>query len=131
LLAGGVHRGDAILYQVYAEPGKMIRALAQMGSLLVYLLDQEIRDGHARVGRFRLVTDNTYLGIGVEPPYVLGSDDPRWSRTNDYVMHRALSIFFGKKRVGPEDPPLFGNLHKQPFVLEEEITNPVVVWSHR
>ena len=99
--------------QVLRRAGQTLRQIAAQAGVSISTIKRILKDH------------------GIQPAQMFGSDDSRWSRTNYYVMHRALSIFLEKKRVGLTDPPLFGNLHKQPFVLEEEITNPVVVWSHR
>ena len=90
-LAARIDCRHLIVHQIDAERFIVILTVAQMRAVLFDVVGQQIRQRHARIGRFRLIADQRDRTLGVSPPQRFSGNDAGWTRTDDNVFHAASS----------------------------------------
>ena len=87
--------------------------LAQVGAGLVDVVGQQVRNGHARVRRLRLVADDRHSRCAVGLAQRLRRDDAGGARSDDHVMHvsaplKSRTQDCGSTRAGRDRRPARG-----------------------
>jgi hypothetical protein len=84
--------------QFIALPREVIFVLAQIGPFLADVSHQQIRNRHARIGRFGLVANDHDVVVGPQLSNRFGRNDTGGSVTENDVFHEGLST---SKKGGP------------------------------